>query len=81
LIIDGLGKPVEEIFREFSSEPIAAASLGQVRESMVNVNIFVQNPWNLNASPICGFLIPKEQYMDSESLINMCRYLFQDQTH
>lgn len=49
LIINGLGKPVEEIFSDFSSEPVAAASLGQVRESMVNVNIFVQNPWNLKA--------------------------------
>ena len=34
LIVEGLGKPVEELFTDFSSEAIAAASLGQVRLSL-----------------------------------------------
>lgn len=49
LILDGVGKPVEELFTEFSSETVAAASLGQVykaklRESGDIVAVKVQRP-------------------------------------
>lgn len=49
LILEGLGKPVEDIFSELSTEPIAAASLGQVykgqlRETGDVVAVKVQRP-------------------------------------
>ncbi|KAG0584530.1 hypothetical protein KC19_3G215800 [Ceratodon purpureus] len=49
LILEGLGKPVEDIFSELSIEPIAAASLGQVykgrlRETGDVVAVKVQRP-------------------------------------
>lgn len=49
LILEGLGKPVEDIFSELSVEPIAAASLGQVykgrlRETGNIVAVKVQRP-------------------------------------
>lgn len=49
LILQGLGKPVEEVYTELSMEPIAAASLGQVykaklRDSGDIVAVKVQRP-------------------------------------
>ncbi|KAH7278617.1 hypothetical protein KP509_38G049100 [Ceratopteris richardii] len=49
LIQDGIGRSIEDIFSEFSSEPVAAASLGQVykaklRESGDIVAVKVQRP-------------------------------------
>jgi aarF domain-containing kinase len=49
LVLEGLGKPVEDIYSELSTEPVAAASLGQVykgrlRETGDIVAIKVQRP-------------------------------------
>jgi aarF domain-containing kinase len=49
LVLEGLGKPVEDNYSELSTEPVAAASLGQVykgrlRETGDIVAIKVQRP-------------------------------------
>lgn len=49
LILEGLGKPAEEIFSEFSNQPVAAASLGQVYKARLRatgdvVAVKVQRP-------------------------------------